>query len=280
MSPTTPTLSQIAADVARALSEDIGSGDITAELIPSELSTQATIITREHAIICGCAWATESFRQVDPSIHINWLVSDGDQVVPNQALCTLHGAARGMLTAERTALNFLQTLSGTATTTRHYVSLIEDTQTRLLDTRKTLPGMRLAQKYAVRCGGGKNHRIGLYDAYLIKENHIHACGGIHNAIGTARQRHPGKLVEVEVETLEELQQALSAQADIVMLDNFTVTQMCEAVAIVAGKCKLEASGNVNQNTIRGIALTGVDYISIGSITKHLHAIDLSMRIHD
>lgn len=280
MSPVAPTPSQIAADVARALSEDIGSGDITAELIPSSQIAQATIITREHAIICGCAWATETFHQVDPTIQIEWLVSDGEQAQTNQPLCRIHGSARGMLSAERTALNFLQTLSGTATTTHRFVSLLADTNTRLLDTRKTLPGMRLAQKYAVRCGGGNNHRIGLYDAYLIKENHIHACGGIHNAVGQARQNHPDRPVEVEVENLDELQQALSAKSDIIMLDNFSVSAMRSAVAKVAGQCKLEASGNVNQNTILEIAQTGVDYISIGSITKHLHAIDLSMRFCD
>jgi nicotinate-nucleotide pyrophosphorylase (carboxylating) len=263
--------------VARALEEDIGSGDITAQLIPSTETATAKIITREQATLCGQAWVNEVFRQVDPSVVINWQAIDGDQVEPNQTLFTLQGPARSLLTGERTALNFLQLLSGTATICQHYADKVSGTAVKLLDTRKTIPGLRTAQKYAVTQGGCYNHRIGLYDAFLIKENHIAACGGINQAIATAKHNAPGKPVEVEVESLEELSQALNAGADIIMLDNFDLTMMRTAVSTTNGKAKLEASGNVTTETLRPIAETGVDYISIGALTKHCVAVDLSMR---
>lgn len=264
-------------NVKHALDEDIGSGDITAQLIGEQTQAEATIISREEATLAGIDWANEVFRQVDPAITANWHVSDGDQVAANQALVTLKGPARALLTAERSAMNFLQTLSATATLCHQYAALVADTNVKLLDTRKTLPGLRIAQKYAVSCGGCFNHRIGLYDAFLIKENHIAACGSIAEAVATARTNEPGKPVEVEVESLNELEQALAAGADTVMLDNFTIDDMKTAVATVNGRCKLEASGNVTQETLRPIALTGVDYISIGVLTKDCKAIDLSMR---
>ena len=263
--------------VRNALAEDIGDGDITAQLIPAERQAYATIITRENAVICGQAWVNEVFAQLDPDVKVTWHVADGDQVAANTVLFELHGSARSLLTGERTALNFLQLLSGTATRCRHYADIVASTQVKILDTRKTIPGLRTAQKYAVSCGGCYNHRIGLYDAFLIKENHINACGGIAQAVATARGNHPGKPVEVEVENLDELQQALSAEADIIMLDNFSNADMREAVAITAGRAKLEASGNVTDETLLGIAETGVDYISIGTLTKDCKAIDLSMR---
>ncbi len=264
-------------NVKYALAEDIGSGDITAQLIGEQTQAEATIISREEATLAGIDWANEVFRQVDPTITANWHFNDGDQVAANQALVTLKGPARALLTAERSAMNFLQTLSATATLCHQYAALVADTNVKLLDTRKTLPGLRIAQKYAVRCGGCFNHRIGLYDAFLIKENHIAACGSIAEAVATARTNEPGKPVEVEVESLNELEQALAAGADTVMLDNFTLDDMKTAVATVNGRCKLEASGNVTQETLRPIALTGVDYISIGVLTKDCKAIDLSMR---
>lgn len=264
-------------NVKHALDEDIGSGDITAQLIGEQTQAEATIISREEATLAGIDWANEVFRQVDPAITANWHFSDGDQVAANQALVTLKGPARALLTAERSAMNFLQTLSATATLCHQYAALVADTNVKLLDTRKTLPGLRIAQKYAVSCGGCFNHRIGLYDAFLIKENHIAACGSIAEAVATARTNEPGKPVEVEVESLNELEQALAAGADTVMLDNFTLDDMKTAVATVNGRCKLEASGNVTQKTLRPIALTGVDYISIGVLTKDCKAIDLSMR---
>lgn len=264
-------------NVKYALAEDIGSGDITAQLIGEQTQAEATIISREEATLAGIDWANEVFRQVDPTITANWHFNDGDQVAANQALVTLKGPARALLTAERSAMNFLQTLSATATLCHQYAALVADTNVKLLDTRKTLPGLRIAQKYAVSCGGCFNHRIGLYDAFLIKENHIAACGSIAEAVATARTNEPGKPVEVEVESLNELEQALAAGADTVMLDNFTLDDMKTAVATVNGRCKLEASGNVTQETLRPIALTGVDYISIGVLTKDCKAIDLSMR---
>lgn len=264
-------------NVTFALAEDIGSGDITAQLIDTSSQAEATIISREAATLCGVEWANEVFRQVDPAIKAHWHVADGDQITANQILVTLKGSARSLLTAERTAMNFLQTLSATATLCSHYASLVADTPVKLLDTRKTLPGLRIAQKYAVSCGGCFNHRIGLYDAFLIKENHIAACGSIAQAVNTARTNEPGKPVEVEVENLNELEQALAAGADTVMLDNFSLDDMKTAVAITQGRCKLEASGNVNEQTLRPIAQTGVDYISIGALTKDCKAIDLSMR---
>ncbi len=263
--------------VALALAEDVGGGDLTAALIPEDAQAEATVISREHAVLCGAAWFDAVFRQLDPRIHIEWRAADGDRVEPNQQLCNLRGPARAMLTGERTALNFLQALSGTATLSRRFADAVAGTGATILDTRKTLPGLRLAQKYAVRCGGCQNHRIGLFDAVLIKENHIMAAGSISNAIATARRLHPGVTVEVEVENLEELGGALAARPDIVMLDNFDLASMAEAVRIAARLVKLEASGNVNFDTVRAIAETGVDYISIGGLTKDLRAVDLSMR---
>ena len=264
--------------VRRALAEDVGDGDITAALIPADRQAQATIISREPAILCGTAWADEVFRQVDSRIEIEWLAADGDQLVPNQPFCRMSGPARGLLTGERCALNFIQTLSATATRSRYFADLVEGTGVKLLDTRKTLPGLRLAQKYAVTCGGCHNHRIGLFDAFLIKENHIAACGGIDAAVAQARVLSPGKPVEVEVESLDELRQALAAGADIIMLDELSNADMRSAVQITAGKAKLEASGGINDSTLRAVAETGVDYISIGSMTKDVKAVDLSMRL--
>ncbi|KLV06295.1 nicotinate-nucleotide pyrophosphorylase [Photobacterium aquae] len=272
----------IARTVADALREDLGGSvdptqDITASLIPAENRSTATIITREHGIFCGQMWADEVFRQLGGEARIDWHVKDGDQVSPNQILCTLEGPSRILLTGERNAMNFIQTLSGCATTTAQYVKQLEGTKCRLLDTRKTIPGLRSALKYAVACGGGANHRFGVFDAYLIKENHIIACGGIRQAVASAKQLHHGKPIEVETETLDELQQAIDAGADIIMLDNFTAEMMREAVALNAGRAALENSGNVTLDTIREYAQTGVDYISVGALTKHLKALDLSMR---
>ncbi len=263
--------------VRDALSEDIGSGDITAQLVAADTQYLAKVITREPAIICGVDWVNETFAQLDNSVTINWLVKDGDRVAAEQTLFTLSGSARSILTGERTALNFLQLLSGTATLCDRYAQLTAHTAVKLLDTRKTIPGLRTAQKYAVSCGGCFNHRVGLYDAYLIKENHIAACGSINAAITTAKENHPDKPVEVEVENLNELEQALAAQADIVMLDNFSIKDLEQAVAITQGRAKLEASGNVSETSLASLAATGVDYISIGALTKHVTAIDLSMR---
>ena len=263
--------------VALALAEDVGGGDLTAALIPEDAQAEAAVISREPAVLCGAAWFDAVFRQLDPRIHIEWRATDGDRVEPDQLLCTLHGPARALLTGERTALNFLQALSGAATLARRYADLVAGTGATILDTRKTLPGLRLAQKYAVRCGGCQNHRIGLFDAVLIKENHIMAAGSITNAIATARRLYPGVTVEVEVENLAELEEALAARPDIVMLDNFDLATMAEAVRITAKQVKLEASGNVNFDTVRAIAETGVDYISIGGLTKDVRAVDLSMR---
>lgn len=275
---TTDLLESIISNVTFALAEDIGTGDITAALIPADQTAQASVITREDCIFCGKAWVEEVFRQLDSKVNINWNVNDGDAVTPNTVLFTLSGKARSLLTGERTALNFVQTLSGTATISHYYIQLVSHTQVKLLDTRKTLPGLRAAQKYAVTCGGGHNHRIGLYDAFLIKENHIAACGGIAAAITKAHTIAPGKPVEVEVENLEELQLALGAAADIIMLDNFSLEDMRTAVRMNARRAKLEASGNVTETTLPEIAATGVDYISIGALTKHCRAVDLSMRI--
>jgi nicotinate-nucleotide pyrophosphorylase (carboxylating) len=270
--------SEITANVQTALREDLGSGDITAQLIAAERSASARIITREAATICGTAWVDEVFRQLDPNVSVNWLVQDGQRVTADQTLFTLQGPARALLSGERSALNFLQTLSAVATHSQHYADLVAGTQVKLLDTRKTLPGLRLAQKYAVTCGGCHNHRIGLYDAFLIKENHIAACGGIAQAIQAAQQIAPGKPVEVEVESLEELQQALDAGADIIMLDELSLEDMRTAVTLTAGRAKLEASGGINANTLRSVAETGVDYISLGTLTKDIKALDLSMRL--
>lgn len=268
-------------DALTTLDQPDASADITAQLIPAGRMASARIITREAGVFCGQPWVDEVFLQLNAQfggdVQVEWQVQDGELLTPNQELFRLHGPARLLLTGERTALNFVQTLSGVATLTARYVVELEGTDCRLLDTRKTLPGLRTAQKYAVTCGGGKNHRIGLYDAYLIKENHILACGGIAEAIGEARRLNPGKPVEVEVESLAELEQALAARADIVMLDNFDVAMMGEAVAINQGRAKLEVSGNVTLDTLAEFAATGVDFISVGALTKHLRALDLSMR---
>ncbi|MFC3120938.1 carboxylating nicotinate-nucleotide diphosphorylase [Agaribacter flavus] len=270
-------------DVAEALAEDLGgsvslSNDITAQLVDEHTSVTAQIIAREPGIICGIEWASEAFLQLDEGVHILWEVEDGDQVTENQVLAKLSGRAQVILTAERTALNFLQTLSGTATTTRKYVGMLADSNTKLLDTRKTIPNLRLAQKYAVKCGGGHNHRIGLFDAFLIKENHIAACGGIAEAIQKARSVDAEKLVEVEVENLNELQEAIDAQADVVMLDNFDTKQILEAVELNKQACKLEVSGNITETRLKELAKIGVDFVSSGALTKHVHALDLSLLI--
>ncbi|MGN5107239.1 carboxylating nicotinate-nucleotide diphosphorylase [Aeromonas hydrophila] len=274
--------------VRAALLEDLGdaltpldqpdaSADITAQLIPADRLASARVITREAGVFCGQPWVDEVFVQLGGEVRVEWLVQDGEVLSPNQELFRLHGPARVLLTGERNALNFVQTLSGVASLTARYVAELADTDCRLLDTRKTLPGLRSAQKYAVTCGGGKNHRIGLFDAYLIKENHILACGGIAEAISEARRLNPGKPVEVEVESLIELEQALAAGADIVMLDNFDIPMMREAVTLNQGRAKLEVSGNVTLDTLADYAATGVDFISVGALTKHVRALDLSMR---
>ena len=267
---------EIVANVKKALAEDIGNGDITAELIPADTTASAKLITREHAILAGRDWFDEVFSQLDSNIKIGWHVADGDKIKPEQLLCELKGPARSILTGERTAINFLQTLSGTATLVASFVELIKDTKTKILDTRKTIPGLRLAQKYAVHCGGGVNHRIGLYDAILIKENHILAAGSISNAVTQAKKQTLP--VEVEVETLHQLEEALSANADQILLDNFNLAKLVKAVTITQGKAKLEASGNISKQNIHAIAETGVDFVSIGALTKNVRAIDLSMRI--
>lgn len=281
--------------VNTALAEDLGAdinqhsqahahGDITALLIPADKYAEATLITREEGVFCGKAWAEQVFKQLGGEVALHWHVDDGDLVLANQLLCELSGPARSLLTGERTAMNFIQTLSGVATLTKHYVDKLAGSHTRLLDTRKTIPGLRTAQKYAVTCGGGKNHRIGLFDAFLIKENHIMACGGIAQAVAAARSLHPNKPVEVEVESLSELALALESGADIIMLDNFDITMMLEAVALnhqalaKGNGAKLEVSGNVTLDTISDFAKTGVDYISVGALTKHVRALDLSMRL--
>ena len=283
-SATTPQISsllriEIAKQVALALQEDIATGDINAQLIPDTQCDTATIICREPMVVAGKAWVDEVFRQLDPNMQLDWAVKDGDAVAANQILVTLIGNTRALLTGERTALNFLQTLSSTATVVANHVAVIADLPTKLLDTRKTLPMLRHAQKYAMLCGGGNNHRIGLYDAFLIKENHIMACGGIAQAVSQARQI-ANKPVEVEVENFDELHQAIAANADIVMLDNFTIEDTQKAVELVAslGKpCQLEASGDISLTHLRQVAETGVDFISMGALTKHIKAIDLSMR---
>ncbi|MGL6264910.1 carboxylating nicotinate-nucleotide diphosphorylase [Aeromonas jandaei] len=264
-------------DALTTLNQPDASADITAQLIPADRMASARVITREAGVFCGQPWVDEVFVQLGGEVKVEWKVQDGEVISPNQELFRLHGPARLLLTGERNALNFVQTLSGVATLTARYVAELEETDCRLLDTRKTIPGLRTAQKYAVTCGGGKNHRIGLYDAYLIKENHILACGGIAEAINEARHLNPGKPVEVEVESQAELEQALAANADIVMLDNFDVAMMREAVAINQGRAKLEVSGNVTLDTLAEFAATGVDFISVGALTKHVRALDLSMR---
>jgi nicotinate-nucleotide pyrophosphorylase (carboxylating) len=266
--------------VARALAEDIGSGDVTAALVPGEALARATLITREDMVLCGRAWLAEVFRQLDPVIRIDWRGHDGQQFAAGAVLCEIHGPARAILTGERCALNFLQTLSGTATATREYVAAVAGTGCSILDTRKTLPGLRLAQKYAVRCGGGRNHRLGLYDMVLIKENHVIAAGGISAAVAAARQASPGVPIEVEVETLAEFRAALATAPEVILLDEFSPADMRTAVAErdAAGTAtKLEVSGGVTLATVRELAAAGVDYISVGALTKHLRAVDLSLR---
>jgi nicotinate-nucleotide pyrophosphorylase (carboxylating) len=269
--------------VTAALAEDLGQqnaelGDITASLIPATQQAVATIITREDCVLCGSGFVNEVFLQLGNQVSIQWHATDGDRLSANSLICTLQGPARALLTGERTALNFLQLLSGTATTTAHYVRYLEGSNTRLLDTRKTLPGLRFAQKYAVSCGGGLNHRFGLFDAFLIKENHIAAAGSISQAVQQARQNFPGKPVEVEVENLDELKQALTAGADIIMLDNFSTPEIRQAVLLNQGRAKLEVSGNITSERLSELAATGVDFISSGALTKHVQAIDLSMRL--
>ena len=260
-----------------ALAEDIGSGDVTAELVNADTQASARVISREPGILCGTAFVDTVFARLDPTLRVSWFKADGDIIAANDLLFTVTGNARVILTGERTALNFLQLLSGTATRCRHYADRVADTPVKLLDTRKTIPGLRLAQKYAVTCGGCYNHRVGLYDAFLIKENHIEACGGIAAAVRTAREHAPGKPVEVEVENMEELAEALEANADRIMLDNFSNDEMRAAVALTAGRAELEASGNVTEKTLHDIAQTGVDFISIGALTKGVEPLDLSMR---
>lgn len=268
----------LAANVASALVEDIGSGDVTAQLIPAQRQATARIITRDDMILAGKPWAESTFKAVDPDLQIRWLAEESGHVRAGETLLEVTGSARSLLTAERTALNFLQMMSATATHTRELVELLLGTKTRLLDTRKTLPGLRVAQKYAVLVGGGTNHRMGLYDAFLIKENHILAAGSIAAAVAAARAQAPGRMVEVEVETEQELEQALAAGTDRIMLDNFDLERMRAAVILTAGRAELEASGGVNRTTLRAIAETGVDFISVGAITKDIKAIDLSMRL--
>ncbi|MFO1408500.1 MAG: carboxylating nicotinate-nucleotide diphosphorylase [Steroidobacteraceae bacterium] len=271
----------LADQVARALAEDVGTGDLTAALVPADRTGRATVITREAAVLCGRPWVDEVFRQLDPHVRIEWVAAEGAQLAPGQLLFRLEGPARALLTGERTALNFLQTLSGTATAARRYAAVLEGLPCRVLDTRKTLPGLRRAQKYAVRVGGGANHRMGLYDGILVKENHIMAAGSIAAAVAAARAQGATVPVEVEVETLGELREALDAGADMALLDEFGLDELRAAVAMnrshPRGPMKLEASGNVTLETLRSIAETGVDYVSVGSLTKHVRAVDLSMR---
>ncbi len=276
-----PDPAYVSASVAAALAEDVGTGDLTAQLIPADRLARAAVITREDAVLCGTAWFDEVFRQVDSRVRVAWSAHDGDCMRADQQLCSLDGPARSLLTGERTALNFLQALSATATVTRRYVEAVAGTRCRILDTRKTIPGLRLAQKYAVRCGGGTNHRIGLFDAILVKENHIAAAGSIANAVSEARRLNAKVLLEVEVENLTQLREALDAGVDRILLDNFSHDAMRDAVQITRrhanSRTELEASGNMSLETLRAVADTGVDFISVGGLTKHVRAVDLSMR---
>ncbi|QIL88785.1 carboxylating nicotinate-nucleotide diphosphorylase [Microbulbifer sp. SH-1] len=282
MTPADAAIPNLQQDIQRAvtvaLAEDIGDGDITAQLIPPERQARARVITREDCVFCGRPWVEEVFRQLDPALQLQWYVQDGDRVAAGSTLFELCGTARSILTGERCALNFVQTLSGTATTASEYAALAADSEIRILDTRKTIPGLRTAQKYAVLCGGCHNHRVGLYDAFLIKENHIAAAGGIDKAVSQAHRIKPGALVEVEVESLEELQQALDAGADVIMLDEFTDDMTAQALTLARGRAKIEISGSVNEARLKQLAGLAVDYISSGSLTKHLRAIDLSLRL--
>jgi len=273
---------EIERNVSAALAEDVGSGDLTAQLVPAGSSGRARVISRENAVLCGTAWFERCFKKLDPAVSIAWQAADGERVAPDQPLCTIEGPARVLLTGERSALNFLQLLSGVASKARQYADLVAGTRAQVVDTRKTIPGLRLAQKYAVNCGGGGNHRLGLYDGILIKENHILAAGSIGAALAAAQAVADGaggacQFVQIEVETLAELHQALDAGARMILLDNMSLMQMREAVSIAAGRAVLEASGNVSLDTVRGIAETGVDRISIGGLTKDVRALDLSMR---
>lgn len=269
----------IQANVRTALEEDLGAGDLTARLIPENRQARATVITREDAVLCGTLWFDACFRTLDPDCRIDWLAQEGARIETNQPLCVIHGNARALLSAERPALNFLQTLSATASLTRRYVEAVNNTRAKIMDTRKTLPGLRFAQKYAVRTGGGHNQRTGLFDGILIKENHIAAAGGIANVLAQAFSiAPPGITIQIEVESLDELRTALEAGASLILLDNFSTAQMREAVTLTAGRAELEASGGITLETVRGIAETGVDRISVGGLTKDIHAIDLSMRV--
>lgn len=264
-------------DVRRALAEDVGSSDLSAAAIPADATAHATVIAREAAVVCGGPWFDAAFAAVEPAIAVEWVVSEGERVAPGQILCTLHGPARGLCTGERTALNFLQLLSGVATTTRACVEAVAGTGVTILDTRKTLPGLRAAQKYAVACGGGTNHRMGLFDAAMLKENHLLAAGGIEPALAALRKIHPQASCTVEVETLEQVERALAADADRLLLDNFDADGLREAVRINAGRAVLEASGGIEPDQVRTVAETGIDCISIGALTKHVRALDLSLR---
>jgi len=281
MSAAPPPASELSRDVSRALAEDVGGGDRTAALIPEERHGRATVITREAGVLCGRPWFDEVFHQLDPGVVVTWQAEDGSLIEAGQLLCGLEGSARALLTGERAALNFLQTLSATATVTHRYVDAIAGLPCQILDTRKTIPGLRRAQKYAVRCGGGRNHRIGLFDGILIKENHIVAAGSIAAAVGAARRQKAKIPLEVEVESLDELRQALDAGADMALLDEFSLDDLRTAVELNRahdhGPIKLEASGGVSLETLRDIAETGIDFISVGALTKHVHALDLSMR---
>jgi nicotinate-nucleotide pyrophosphorylase (carboxylating) len=275
--PSLPPAALIADDVRRALAEDIGPGDRTAHLVPADRALHTRVVCREHAVLAGRAWFDEAFRQLDEAVSVAWQAADGERLAAGQSVCEVRGPARSVLTGERTALNFLQALSGTATATRRYADAVAGTGAVVLDTRKTLPGLRRAQKYAVLCGGGSNHRIGLFDAILVKENHIAAAGSIRAAVDQARRRYPDLLLEVEVETLEQLEEACAAGAQRVLLDNFPTDRLREAVRLCKGRVGLEASGGIDIDTIRGVAETGVDFISTGDITKNLRAVDFSMR---
>ncbi len=267
---------QVAQDVARALAEDVGGGDLTADLLPAEKAARARVVCRETAVLAGCDWFAETFRQVDPAVTVEWHRRDGDRLKAGEEICHLAGPVRALLTAERTALNFLQTLSGVATATAAFVEAVAGTGARILDTRKTLPGLRLAQKYAVTCGGGHNHRMGLHDAILVKENHIAAAGSVSAALEAARRLHPDVETEIEVENLAQLEEALAAGARRILLDNFGLDELRRAVVVNAGRARLEASGGVDLQSVRRIAETGVDDISVGALTKHLRAVDLSL----
>lgn len=276
--PTLPAAHLIDAQVQHALEEDLGAGDVTAQLLPADAMAHAHVLSREDAVIAGQAWFDACHHRIDPNTVVTWQVADGERVTPDTVVCTLVGKARSLVSGERSALNFLQTLSGTATVAAQYADALSGTRTRVLDTRKTLPGLRSAQKYAVQCGGAYNHRAGLYDAYLIKENHITAAGGIAAAVHAARTQHPELLLEVEVENLDELDQAIDAGVDRIMLDEFSPESMREAVRRTDGRVPLEVSGSVELSRLPAIAETGVDYVSVGALTKHVRAIDLSMRL--